>query len=103
MRPDFITQQDIERWDNNLAQDASLPSFIREGIVHPSFRELIYSGAWLSEQLQKLGCHEILVARICYTAGQLSFGQDCWQVAQEMLQAYQNNDLEFEIDYNETN
>lgn len=100
-RPDFITQEDIVRWDDNLQNDMSLPTAIKLAQQLPLFKEVMYTGLWLAEELTKLKCNEILITRICYTTGRLSFGQDPWEVAQDMLTAYQKNELEFEIDYND--
>lgn len=98
IRPDFVTEEDITRWSDTLDNDTSIPKVISSPAL---FREVLYAGLWLAEQLRKEGCHDELIVRIQYTMGGLSFGRDTWQVAQEMLTAYQNNELEFEIDYNE--
>lgn len=97
-RPDFVSEEDIARWANILDNDTNVPKVIASPIL---FREVLYAGLWLAEQLTKEGCHNELIVRIQYTMGGLSFGRDTWQVAQEMLEAYTNNDLEFEIDYSE--
>jgi hypothetical protein len=97
-RPLFITQLDIDRWSHNLDNDREIPKIIS---APPVLREILYASLWLAEQLQQEGCSQELIVRIQYTMGALSFGHDPWQVAQEMLTAYQNNDLQFEIDYSE--
>jgi hypothetical protein len=97
-RPNFVTEQDIARWGANIDQDPMIPSeFAGISIM----REVLYAGLWLAEQLDQLGCHPLLITRVQYTAGQLSYGRDPWEVAQEVLKAYKENDLVFEIDYNE--
>jgi hypothetical protein len=98
MRPEFVTDEDIARWSENLDNDLRIPIGV---VALPLLREVMYAGLWLGEQLQLLACNELLIVRIQYTAGQLSFGRDPWEVVQELLTAYKNNDLEFEIDYNE--
>ena len=99
LRPDFVTQLDIARWDINIAQDISV-SILGVGTL-PAFKEVIYAGLWIAEQLDQLGCNPLLITRIQYTAGQLSYSRDPWEVVQEVLKAYKENDLQFEIDYNE--
>lgn len=98
MRPEFVTDEDIARWSENIDNDLNFPIGV---VALPLLREAMYAGLWLGEQLQQLGCNDLLIVRIQYTAGQLSFGRDPWEVHQELLTAYKNNDLEFEIDYNE--
>jgi hypothetical protein len=98
MRPQFVTNEDIIRWSAAIDQDTTFPPEIT---ALPLLREVAYAGNWLSEQLYQLGCNELLITRITYTAGQLCFGRDPWEVVQEVLKAYKDNDLEFEIDYNE--
>lgn len=96
MRPDFITSEDIARWSINFQTDPNMKPYLDQPII----LEVCYAGRWLSEELEKLGCSELNIVRIQYTTGQLCFGQkDPWKVHQEMLDAYKNNELEFEIDY----
>lgn len=97
IRPEFVSDEDIVRWSDILDNDPNIPRVIASPAL---FREVLYAGLWLAEQLKKEGCNDELIVRIQYTMGGLSFGRDTWQVAQEMLTAYKNNDLEFEIDYN---
>lgn len=97
-RPDFVTQEDITRWDTNIKQDTGLVSQLA---TVPLVKEVIYAGLWLAEQLKELGCNPLLITRVQYTAGQLCYGRDPWEVVQELLTAYKNNDLVFEIDYNQ--
>lgn len=97
-RPEFITEQDLARWLDNINQNSITKSYVA---VMPELQEVIYAGLWLAENLALLKCNPVLIARIRYTAGQLSFGKDAWDIHQEMLHAYRNNELEFEIDYDE--
>ena len=95
-RPEFITNEDIIRWSEMIDNDSTIPEGFADLIL---LREVIYAGLWLGEQLLQLKCNPALITRILYTAGGLSFGKDPWVIHQEMLRAYQNNELEFEIDY----
>lgn len=97
-RPEFITDEDIARWSQVIDNDKDMPASYSE---QPILREVMYAGAWLGEQLKAEGCPDVLITRMQYTAGGLSFGRDPWEVMQEVLTAYKNNQLEFEIDYNE--
>jgi hypothetical protein len=97
-RPEFVTTEDIDRWSETVDNDETLPpGFATE----PLLREVIYASFWMAENLKKEKCSDELITRMQYTMGSLSFGHDPWEVAQEMLQAYKDNDIEFEVDYNE--
>jgi len=96
MRPEFITNEDIARWSESMENDPNMPQAYLD---QPLIREVCYAGMWLCEELEKAGCNELLITRIQFTAGQLSFGHNPWTVHQEMLEAYKNNQLEFEVDY----
>lgn len=95
-RPDFVTNEDITRWSENIDNDPLLPDDFRK---QPLLREILYAGRWLIERLAQSNCSIENQARLVYTAGQLSFGNDPWQIHQEMLDDYVNNRIEFEIDY----
>lgn len=95
-RPEFVTQEDIDRWSSHIDSDPLLPNEIRQ---QPLLREVLYAGEWLIEKLEQTDCSTINRLRIVYTAGQLSFGHDPWEIHQEMWDAYTNNQIEFEIDY----
>jgi hypothetical protein len=97
-RPEFVSNEDVARWSEAINSDPNTPTLYAE---QPLMRELMYAGCWLGEQLKQEGCNDVLIVRIQYTVGQLFFGHDPWEVAQEMFMAYKNNQLEFEFDYNE--
>lgn len=97
-RPEFVTDEDIQRWSDIVDNDKTLPKHFADFAI---LREVLYASFWLAENLQKDGCPAEIITRIQYTMGSLSFGKDPWVVAQEMLAAYKNNEMEFEIDYNE--
>ncbi len=91
-RPEFVTEEDIARWSKAIDEDTLAQSFAQ----FPAIREVCYAGAWLGEELEKLGCPEDLLVRIQFTAGRLSFGRDAWTAHQKVLEAYKNNELELE-------
>jgi hypothetical protein len=97
-RPEFITAEDIQRWSDTIDNDKGVPETFKSFDL---LREVLYASFWMAENLKKEGCSDELIVRIQYTMGALSFGHDPWQIAQEMLEAYKNNEMEFEIDYNE--
>src|SRR5271165_1246976 len=98
-RPNFISHQDIVRWDNNLQNDPYLSPDI---LSQPIIREVCYCGLWLVEELEKLQCPLEYRVRIQYTAGKLSYGRDPWEVHQELLEGYVMNTLQFEEEPNPT-
>lgn len=94
-RPNFITNEDILRWTDAIDSDPTIP---KEMINSPLIREVCYAGAWLSEELEKLQCPEVILVRIQWTAGKMSYGRDPWEVHQMILEGYKNNTLVFESD-----
>lgn len=94
-RPDFVSEEDILRWSDNIDND---PGFPKSLAASSTIREVCYAGLWLSEQLDQLGCPDFVIVRIQDAAGRLSYGRDPWDVSQELLTKYQTNELVFEED-----
>lgn len=99
-RPEFVTEEDITRWNDNLKNDPEFPPVLFD---NETIKEVCYAGLWLCEQLDSLGCPPGYVVRIQYAAGQASFGRDPWETHQYFLESYKLNDLEFEPDPDEIN
>lgn len=94
MRPDFISNEDIVRWDNNnIDNDPRMPAGIAK---IATIREVCYAGLWLAESLDKLNCPRERITQIQFTAGRYCFGRDPWEATQEILEAYKNSEIEFE-------
>jgi hypothetical protein len=98
-RPNFISHEDIVRWDDNLQNDPYLSPDI---LSQPIILELCYAGLWLTEELTELRCPDEYIVRIQYTAGKLSYGRDPWEVHQQLLDEYIANTLQFEEEPNPT-
>jgi hypothetical protein len=98
-RPDFITNEKISEYDEMIDSDPESQPLAASATI----REVCYAGLYLAEELEKLQCPEEYILRIQYTCGQLSFGRDPWEVHQDILQRYQNNELQFELDSNNIN
>lgn len=94
-RPNFITNNDIARWQASINDDQTMPP---EMLTSPIIMEVCYAGLWLVEQLQQINCPESIIVRIQWTAGRLSYGHDTWEVHQEILKQYKDNTLTFESD-----
>lgn len=94
----LVSLNKIEKYDENINNDSLIPQSYKE---NPTIREVCRAGLWLAEELEKLGCHNILICRIQWTAGKLSFGRNIWEVHEEILEKYKNNTLIFEEDLNE--
>jgi hypothetical protein len=94
-RPDFVSEEDILRWSSNIDND---PSFPKSLAASQTIREVCYAGLWLAEQLDQLACPDFVIVRIQDAAGRLSFGRNPWEVSQELLEKYENNQLVFEED-----
>lgn len=99
-RPEFITEEDIARWNDNLVNDAELPPVLFDD---ETVKEVMYAGLWLCEELIHLGCPGKYVVRIQHTAAAASFGREPWEIHQKFLQSYKLNEMEFEPDPNEIN
>lgn len=95
-RPTSVTNEDIARFSENIDNDPNMDPALAES---PIIREVCYAGQWIHDKLTELHCDEVLIARIMYTAGALSFGRkDPWTVHQEILSKYLENELEYEDD-----
>lgn len=92
-RPNFISNEDIIRWSRSIDLDHSLSAELRKSSI---IIEVCFAGLWLTEELFKLNCPDIIVARIQWTAGKLSYGRDPWAIHQQILEEYNNNTLVFE-------
>jgi hypothetical protein len=100
-RPSTISLDDLQRWDFTINSDSQLDP---KWSSNPIFREVLYAGQYLSDQLRLLHCSETLIGQILYSAGQMSFGRkDPWEIHLEILQRYLNNSLIFEQDIVESN
>jgi hypothetical protein len=95
LRPNFVTENDILRWDNIINNDPLMPEALA---TVPTIREVCYAGLWLCDELSKLECPNFVIVRIQDTAGRLSFGRDTWDVSTKLLESYKNNELVFEED-----
>lgn len=95
LRPNFVTEDDILRWDNIIDNDPFMPEALA---ATPTIREVCYAGLWLWDELEKLECPEFVIVRIQEAAGRLSYGRNTWDVSAKMLESYKNNELVFEED-----
>lgn len=94
-RPDFVTNEDIDRWSSIIEADPTFPKDYADQVI---LKEVCYAGLWLSESLQAIECPDEMIIRIQWTAGRLSFGRDVWEVHQKMFNDYIDNKLVFESD-----
>lgn len=95
-RPDFITDEHINRYNETIKQDPIAKQFLEV----PLMMEVCYAGCYLEEELIKLGCPENLMVRICFEAGRMSFGRDPWEAHLQILEEYKNDTLEYEAEIN---
>lgn len=95
-RPEFVTNEDIIRWTQNIDNDPEMPPVL---IDNPIIKEVCFAGLWLSEELSKLGCPSDRITRIQFMAGRLCFGRDPWVVVQRVLDTYKNDQIKFSEDY----
>lgn len=95
LRPNFVTEEDILRWDNIIDNDPLMPKSLASS---PTIREVCYAGLWLYDELESLSCPDSIIFRIQDAAGRLSFGRDTWEVSAKLLESYKNDELIFEED-----
>lgn len=88
MRPSFVTQEDLTRWDKKISNDPHLPKDFGQ---NEKEREVLYAGCWLYEQLIELECPETDIGKIQYIAGRLSFTNDAWDVHQQAFAIYKTS------------
>ena len=94
-RPTTLSYQDFQRWETNIQQDSGIPASIKK---NPIIMEVLFAGLWLAEELSRLLCPPEYITRIQYTAGQISFGRDPWEVHLDVLERYKSNELQFDPD-----
>jgi hypothetical protein len=97
-RPEFVTEEDIARWQDVLDNDDRLPKPLLASAI---IKEVCFAGLWLAEELENSNCPEDIIVRIQFTHGRLSFGRDPWKAAQTLLDGYRKGELSFESDEDE--
>jgi hypothetical protein len=91
-RPDFVDNDMITRWGDALDKDGMVPEFFKKTDL---LREIMFAGFWLLEELTRLKCESDTIVRIQFTHGSMSYGNDTWKVAEDLLTAYKAGELEF--------
>lgn len=91
-RPDFVTNEQINRWGEALDKDNMVPDFFKKADL---LREIMYAGFWLMEELVALKCEPHVIVQVQFTHGAMSYGNDTWKIADELLVAYKKGELEF--------
>jgi hypothetical protein len=95
-RPDYVTNEDISRWDTIIDSDPVLDPNLAQ---NPHIREVCYAGQWLVEKLDELECPDHLIGRMMWTAATICFGRkDPWEIHQEILTKFVDGTLEFEME-----
>lgn len=84
-RPDFVTEENLARWNKNIENDPNMP---KEVLSIDIIKEVCYAGLWLAEELDKLGCERDHITSIQFNAGRYAFGRDPWAAHQHVLELY---------------
>lgn len=94
IRPDYITEDQIERWNEELAKDAALQANAsKEVLEDPVLREVLYSSLWLKEKLWALGYDAFTLGEVSIVHGMNSFEANSWQVAETLLEIYSSETM----------
>jgi hypothetical protein len=92
-RPNFITDEDIDRWSDSIDDDPLLDEL--KDI--PLLREVLYAGLWMAEKLKMLDVSDEEIIQLNYYFGGKAFGhEDCWVLAQEVLEEYKRGEIVLE-------
>ena len=87
MRPEFITDADIVRWDEHIKNDVELQKVLTENQLK-DLQEVLRASRWLAEEMTSRGISEFEIAGLQHTLGAHSFGADPWQVALSIRDVY---------------
>ncbi len=89
MRPPFITDADIIRWNNDINQDQQLREELG-GILaeNHALREVLLASHWLAEELETLNVSEFVMSAALHVFGKNCYNADPWQVAQSTRAIY---------------
>lgn len=91
-KPSFVSDEEIAELDKKISLDINGTMLDMESFIQNSaYRDVMRAGLWMTQELLKQGCNEVLVVQFQYTFGKESFGFDPWEKAQELLNAYMNN------------
>ena len=100
-RPLELSFEKIEEYDRRIDNDPYMDQSLAQ---NPIIREICRAGQYMCDKLVELNCPDIMIARMLYTGGQLSFGRsDPWAIHQDLLDQYINGTLEFAVDPNDLN
>lgn len=89
-RPEFITTEQVTAWDLNIQNDSMIPDYLKN---EPIILEVMRSGLWVAEELDKLGCDRAMITQLQFTHGQLCFGRDPWEQASLIVNDYAAGNL----------
>lgn len=102
MRPETVTEFQIEQWEQSRLDQADHSSDAMTRLLPnfqpPDNKEMFYAGCWLEEQLEMLGHPREVVKQVCGSQGQYQFfgptmGKNPWEVAQDCLEMFQAGTL----------
>lgn len=90
MRKNFITDEQLYIYDQNIDSDNKIPSFMKE---NSTIREVLRCGLWLVDELIARDCSEVNIVALQFRAGRLSYGREPWEVHQKILREYEKLDM----------
>lgn len=88
-----LSSDQIQLYDDIIDNDNTIAD---EYKTDPTVREVMRAGLFLAHQLDNMKCPHETILRIQYTAGEMSFGHDPWEVVSELLEQYTSGTLEME-------
>jgi hypothetical protein len=87
MRPEFITEADLVRWDEHIKNDVEVQKVLTEKQLE-ELREVLRASRWLAEEMTSRGISEFELGGLQHTLGVHSHGADPWQVALSIRDVY---------------
>ncbi len=93
MRPNDISDEDIQRWNSIIENDKAhiTDVVIKETYNRPEVIEVCLAGLWMAEQLSEMGVEDETIYEIQYQAGRLSVGRDPWEISKFFIESFKSS------------
>jgi len=86
----YVTFEQVNAYDVSIDNDPYIDQIIKNNKI---IREVCRAGIYLYESLLDLDCPPLIILKIQWLAGKLSYNKDPWEVHFSMIENYKNNSL----------